>query len=89
MNNELKTVRKEMTAGDLKGIIDLPNYDDNRRVEVTVTPAEEPKKILSKEEINAILDRLTGCLKGADPSKTLDDWRRERLEERYGIKLAD
>lgn len=91
MNAELKTVRKKMTAGDLKGIIDLPNYADNQLVEVTVYPTvpEEPKKILSEAEINAIMDRLTGCLKGVDPSKTLDDWRRERLEERYGIKLAD
>ena len=91
MNAELKTVRKEMTAGDLKGIIDLPNYADNQLVKVTVYPTvpEEPKKILSEEEIAAIWDRLTGCLKGVDPSKTLDDWRRERLEERYGIKLAD
>lgn len=88
MKAELKTVRKEMTAGDLKGIIDLPDYADNQLVEVTIHPAEE-KKILSDEEINAIMDRLTGCLKGADPSKTLDDWRTERLEERYGIKFAD
>ena len=88
MNAELKTVRKEMTAGDLKGIIDLPNYDDNQRVKITVTPAAEPvaeKKILSDEEINALLDDLTGCLKDADKSKTLDDWRTERLEERYGL----
>lgn len=91
MNAELKTVRKEMTAGDLKGIIDLPNYADNQRVEVTIYPAtvREPKKILSEEEIAAIWDRLTGCLEGLDKSKTLDDWRRERLEERYGIKLSD
>ena len=88
MNAGLKTVRKEMTAGDLKGIIDLPNYADNQLVEITIRPTEE-SKILSDEEINAIMDRLTGCLKGVDPSKTLDDWRRERLEERYGIKLAD
>ena len=84
MTAELKTVRKEMTAGDLKGIIDLPNYADNQRVEVTIYPTEE-KKILSEEEINALLDDLTGCLKGADKSKTLDDWRTERLAERYGI----
>ena len=91
MKAELKTVRKEMTAGDLKGIIDLPDYADNQLVEVTIHPAtvREPKKILSEEEINAIMDRLTGCLKGADASKTLDDWRTERLEERYGIKFAD
>ena len=87
MNAELKTVRKEMTAGDLKGIIDLPNYDDNQPVKITVTPAEPvaEKKILSDEEINALLDDLTGFLKDADKSKTLDDWRTERLEERYGL----
>ena len=84
MNAEPKTVRKEMLARDLKGIIDLPDYADNQRVEVTVHPTEE-NKILSDEEINALLDDLTGCLKGADKSKTLDDWRTERLAERYGI----
>ncbi|MBQ7493197.1 MAG: hypothetical protein IJT47_02070 [Selenomonadaceae bacterium] len=91
MNAELKTVRKEMTAGDLKGIMDLPNYADNQRVEVTVYPTarEEQKKILSEEEIAAIWRRIEGYLVGIDKSKTLDDWRKERLEERYGIKLAD
>ena len=83
----MKTVRKEMNAGDLKGIIDLPDYDDNQRVEITVAPAEpvEEKKILSEEEINEIMGRLTGCLKGLDESKTLDDWRMERLAEKYGL----
>ena len=85
---KLKTVHKKMFARDLKGLIDLPNYADNQRVEVTVYPAE--KKILSPEEVDAIMNRLTGCLQGlVDPSKTLDDWRAERLEERYGIKFAD
>ena len=88
MKAELRTVRKQMTASDLKGIIDLPNYADNQRVEVTVYPTEEEEK-LSPEERKKIIESLAGCLKGADPSKTLDDWRRERLEERYGIKLAD
>lgn len=90
MNTELKTVRKEMTAGDLKKIIDLPDYDDNQRVKITVAPAEKvEKKILSEEEINAIWGRISGCLAGLDKSKTLDDWRMERLEERYGIKFSD
>lgn len=91
MNAELKTIRKEMTAGDLKKIIDLPNYDDNQRVKITVTPAADiaEKKILSEEEINALLDSLTGCLKGLDKSKTLADWRMERLAEKHGTKFAD
>ena len=91
MKFHTNTVRKEMLARDLKGIIDLPDYDDNRLVEVTVTPAAEQRerKVLSDEEINAIWDRIAGCLAGVDKSKTLDDWRTERLEERYGIKLSD
>ena len=87
---KMKTIRKKMLARDLKGLIDLPDYDDDQRVEVSVMPDEtQDKKLLSEEEINAIWDRLAGCLAGIDKSKTLDDWRKERLEERYGVKLAD
>ena len=88
---EMKTVRKEMTAGDLKGIIDLPNYADNQRVEIIVAPAEPvvERKKLSPEEIDEIMGRLIGCLKGLDPTKTMADWREERLAEKYGIKFAD
>lgn len=87
---KMKTVRKKMLARDLKGLIDLPNYDDAQPVKVTVMPDEtQDKKLLSDAEIAAIWDRLTGCLAGIDKSKTLDDWRKERLEEKYGIKLAD
>ena len=85
---KLKTVRKEMNAGDLKGIIDLPNYADNQLVEVLIQPTDEEKE-LTPEERRDIIKSLAGCLKGADPSKTLDDWRRERLAERYGIKFSD
>ncbi len=92
MKTELKTVRKQMMARDLKGVIDLPNYADNQRVEVTVSPREEErKKILSQEEIDAIWSRIEGYWGSVDfdKSKTLDDWRKERMEERYGIKFAD
>ena len=85
---ELKTVRKEMNAGDLKGIIDLPNYADDQPVAITVMPVA---KKLSDEEIAAIWSKIEGYWAGVkvDKSKTLDDWRKERLEERYGIKFAD
>lgn len=88
MKTKMKIVRKNMLARDLKGLMELPNYDDNQLVEVTVYPTEEERK-LSPAERKKILDSLVGCLKGVDPSKTLDDWRRERLEEKHGIKLAD
>lgn len=88
MDTKMKIVRKNMLARDLKGLIDLPGYDDNQLVEVTVAPGKQ-KKILSDAEIDAIMDNLRGCLKNLDPTKSLDDWRTERLEERYGIKFAD
>lgn len=92
MKAEMKTVRKEMNAGDLKGIIDLPNYADNQRVEITVAPAApvEERKKMTNEEIEAALGRLTGCLKGlVDPTKDMAYWRGERLAERYGLKFDD
>ena len=89
MNAEPKTVRKEMLARDLKGIIDLPDYADNQRVEITVAPVVERKK-MTPEEIEAALGRLTGCLKGlVDPTKDMAYWRGERLAEKHGIKFAD
>lgn len=92
METKMKTIRKEMNAGDLKGIIDLPNYDDNQRVEITVEPAEPvvERKKMTPEEIEAALNRLTGCLKGlVDPTKDMAYWRGERLAEKHGIKFAD
>lgn len=89
----MKTVRKEMNAGELKGIIDLPGYSDNQRVEITVAPAKKfvhKLREMNSEEIEAALNKLEGCLKGlADPTKNISDWREERLAERYGIKFAD
>jgi starvation-inducible outer membrane lipoprotein len=88
----MKTVRKEMNVGDLKGIIDLPDYDDNQRVEITVAPVEPvaKRKKMTPEEIEAALGRLTGCLKGlVDPTKDMAYWRGERLAEKHGLKFAD
>lgn len=92
MDFKMKNVRKKMLARDLKGIIDLPNYDDDQRIEVTVVPAspEVERKKMTPEEIEAALDKLTGCLKGlVDPTKDMKYWRGERLAERYGLKFAD
>lgn len=92
MKMKLKTVRKQMTAGDLKGIFDLPNYADNQRVEVTISPAEPEvaRKKMTPEEIESALNKLEGCLKGlVAPTKDMKYWRGERLAERYGLKFAD
>ena len=79
---ELKTVRKEMNAGELKGLIDLPNYEDNQRVSITVSPAEEQKD-LSADELKKIVKSLVGAIPYTD--KTLDELRMERLERKYEI----
>ena len=79
---KLKTVHKKMFARDLKGLIDLPNYADNQRVEVTVYPTEEEKP-LSPEELREIVKSLVGAIPYTD--KTLDELRMERLEKKYAI----
>ena len=79
---ELKTVRKEMNAGELKGLIDLPNYEDDQRVSITVSPAEEQKD-LSADELKKIVKSLVGAIPYTD--KTLDELRMERLERKYEI----
>lgn len=82
---ELKTVRKKMFARDLKGLIDLPDYDDNQRVNITVTPDAPAKEHseLSAEELKKIVASLVGAIPYTD--KTLDELRLERLERRYEI----
>ena len=84
----MKNVRAKMLAKDLKGIINLPNYDDNQPIEVTVLPVKE--KTLTREERKRALERIdeimAPALKSPDfaPNKTLEDYRMERLEAKYG-----
>ena len=78
---KMKTVRKKMLARDLKGLIDLPDYDDAQPVEVAVTPEEQTE--LSAEELKKVVKSLVGAIPYTD--KTLDELRMERLEKRYAI----
>ena len=79
----METVRVKMNAGDLKGIIDLPNYPDNQPVEITVKPELE-KKALSKDEVEKILSELAGCLANSpDKNKSLAEIRYERIMSKY------
>ena len=91
MSNSKKTmlnVRKKMLAKDLKGIVNLPNYDDNQPVEITILPVEE-EKTLSREESKAAwrkIDEIMAEVRNSpnfDPNMTLDDYRMERLEAKY------
>lgn len=82
-------VTAKMLAKDLKGIIDLPNYPDNQLVEITVSPAVY-RKPLTTEERKQALKRIDEIMSEArkspdfDPNKTLEEYRMERLEEKYG-----
>ena len=82
MEIKMKTVRKKMLARDLKGLIDLPNYDDNQCLEVTVHPTEEQTE-LSAAELKKLVHSLVGAIPHTD--KTLDELRMERLASRYAI----
>lgn len=83
---ELKTVRKEMTAGDLKGLIDLPNYADDQRVSIIVSPVEpvaEKEDDLSAKELKEIVKSLVGAIPYTE--KSADELRMERLVKKYEI----
>ena len=52
------------------------NYAQSCRAQNAITPRPVPKNV------GEIIDSLTGILH--DDGKTLEDYRMERLEERYG-----
>lgn len=81
-------VRKKMLAKDLKGIVNLPNYDDNQPVEITILPVDEEKTLTREERKEAWrkIDEIMAEVRNSpnfDPNMTLEDYRRERLEAKY------
>ena len=86
---KMKNVRAKMLAKDLKGVINLPNYDDNQPVEITISPAVEIKKPTPAEvdeALKSIREIMANAKKNPDfnPNKTLEEYRMERLEAKYG-----
>lgn len=85
----LKNVNVKMRARDLKGIINLPNYPDDQIIDVSISSDEE-RKIRTPEEREKAHARIREIMDEAlkspdfDPNKTLDDYRWERLEAKYG-----
>ena len=79
----MQTVKVKMNAGDLKGIIDLPDYPDDQRVTITVNP-EVKEKSVNTEELKKILKELAGCLSNSpDKYKSRDEIRYERIMSKY------
>lgn len=85
----MKNVRKKMLAKNLKGIVNLPNYDDNQLVEIMINPVEE-EKILTPEDSKEAwrkIDEIMAEVRNSpnfNPNMTLEDYRAERLEAKYG-----
>ena len=50
---KMKNVRAKMLAKDLKGVINLPNYDDNQLVEIAINPVEKEKPLTREERKEA------------------------------------
>lgn len=85
----MKNVRTKMLAKDLKSIVNLPNYPDNQLVEILTLPVSEEKKSTPEEIDNALkrIDEIMApVLSNPDfnPNKTLEEYRLERLEKKYG-----
>ena len=77
----MEPVTVKMNAGALKGIIDLPNYPDDQPVEITVKPK------MTKEDFDDLIKEIKTFWannKKVDENKTLDEYRMERLEAKYG-----
>ena len=75
----MEPVTVKMNAGDLKGIIDLPNYPDNQPVEITVKP-----KMTEADFDNLIKEIKNFWAKHekVDEDKTFDEYRMERLTKK-------
>ena len=79
----MQTVTVTLNAGDLKKVIDLPNFRDDQRVKITVSNDVEETN-LTKEEIIGIVNELAGSLSNSpDKNKSLDEIRYERIMNKY------
>ena len=79
----MQTLNFKIKAGDLKGIVDLPNFDDEQLVNITVSPEPE-KKSLTEEEVIEIINELAGSLANSpDKNKSLEQIRYERIMSKY------
>ena len=79
----MQTLNFKIKAGDLKGIVDLPNFDDEQLVNITVSPETE-KKSLTEEEVIEIINELAGSLANSpDKNKSLEQIRYERIMSKY------
>jgi hypothetical protein len=82
----MEAVRQIVESNTLNGIISLPSFFQNKKVEVTVVLTEDKaeRPLLSKNDIDVMLKgSITESLIGAIPytAKPLEDYRAERLSK--------
>ena len=76
----MEMISEFVDAKKLMSVISLPDTMKNRRLEVIVFPAEETSKSVQRtEQIESIVDRLTGII--PDNGMSLEDYRAERLSK--------
>jgi len=82
----MEMIREIIDSNLLNGVISLPKYFQNKKVEVIIFIKEEEKNLpsLTKVDIDAMLKgSVTESLIGILPNsgKSLDDYREERLKK--------
>ena len=79
----MQTLNFKIKAGALKGIVDLPNFDDEQLVNISVSPETE-KKSLTEDEVLEIINELADSLANSpDKNKSLEQIRYERIMSKY------
>ncbi|MDR3011717.1 MAG: hypothetical protein LBU70_00685 [Chitinispirillales bacterium] len=83
----MEAIRQVIDSDSLRGIVSLPSFFQNKKVEIIVFLKEEKVELpplLSKHDIDALLkDSITESLIGVLPhsNRTLEDYRTERLNK--------
>ena len=79
----MQTLNFKIKAGALKGIVDLPNFDDEQLVNISVSPETE-KKSLTEDEVLEIINELADSLANSpDKNKSLEQIRYERIMQKH------
>lgn len=71
--------RKKIHSSVLADVLDLPEDLREREVSIVISPIPEDDHVLSATEI---VENLTGVI--PDEGITLEDYRMERLQQKYG-----
>ena len=83
----MEVYHAKVDADKLDGVIDLPEEFKNQQVKLIVIRDLMPKKPKDPARIEAAIQKWAGVIPYT--GKTLEDYREERLMEKYGVQAAD